>query len=146
MRLGPDPLRDHITGVCSQHCAYCIKHQRSALAPLAEQMRANSERWFPQWHDGEMPLKVGYALGLAGEVGEVANVVKKIQRDACSLDADGMAALYANLGAELADVFTYLLLLADEVGTDLVAEYHRKVEVNEARWGAANGSQESGQS
>ena len=44
---------------------------------LALLMRDDSERWFPQWHDGStgMPLTVAYALGLAGEVGEVANVV-----------------------------------------------------------------------
>lgn len=106
------------------------------LAALAAEMRANSERWFPRWHSPElgMPLTVAYALGLAGEVGEVANVVKKMQRDGDAWrDEEG-------IGAELADVFTYLLLLADEYGVDLVAEYRAKVEVNEARWGAgANG-------
>jgi NTP pyrophosphatase (non-canonical NTP hydrolase) len=76
-----------------------------------------------------MPLDVFYALGMAGEVGEVANVVKKIQRDG------GGDALYDQLGAELADVLTYLLLLADECGVDLIAEYEAKVIVNEQRWG-----------
>jgi NTP pyrophosphatase (non-canonical NTP hydrolase) len=111
--------------------------QGPMLDRLACEMRENSERWFPQWHDGSsgMPLKVAYALGLAGEVGEVANVVKKLQRDACALNQDDYAALYDNLGAELADVFTYLLLLADEAGVDLVAEYRAKVRVNESRWG-----------
>lgn len=95
---------------------------------LAAEMRQNSERWFPQMHDGTFDLRTFYALGLVGEAGEVANVVKKGLRSG-ALDL-------LDLGAELADVFTYLLLLADECGIDLVDEYHAKVEVNEARWGA----------
>jgi len=100
------------------------------LQLLAGEMRANSERWFPQLHDGTKDLSVFYALGLAGEVGEVANVVKKMQRDT-GFDV----ALYAGLAAELADVFVYLLLLADECGVDLLLEYRHKVTVNEQRWG-----------
>jgi NTP pyrophosphatase (non-canonical NTP hydrolase) len=100
------------------------------LERLAAEMRANSERWFPRWHSPflGMPLRVAYALGLVGEAGEVANVVKKVQRDGDAYDGEG-------LGPELADVLTYLLLLADEAGVDLVAEYRAKAAVNEARWG-----------
>lgn len=102
------------------------------LKDLAATMRANSERWFPATHDAPvMPLPVFYALGLSGEVGEVANDVKKLYRDN-DLDRIG------DLGAELADVFTYLLLLADEVGVDLIAEYEAKARFNEARWGRAS--------
>ena len=103
----------------------------TSLADLARQMRENSERWFPKWHadDLGMPLTVAYALGLSGEVGEVANVVKKQMRDGD--DAD----LTEGLGAELADCFTYLLLLADECNVDLLAEYEQKRMVNELRRG-----------
>lgn len=102
---------------------------------LASEMRANSERWFPRWHSPElgMPLVVAYALGLAGEVGEVCNVVKKQMRDG------EHALLDEGLGGELADCFVYLLLLADECGVDLVAEYRQKVIVNENRWGGRDG-------
>jgi NTP pyrophosphatase (non-canonical NTP hydrolase) len=101
------------------------------LASLAAQMRANSERWFPATHDPDkrdMPLDVFYALGLSGEVGEVANDIKKMHRD------EDWADSAASVPAELADVFVYLMLLADELGVDLVAEYQRKVAVNEQRW------------
>ena len=103
------------------------------LSGLARQYRENSERWFPKWHgpDLGMPLTVAYALGLAGEVGEVANVVKKMQRDGES------AELAEGLGAELADCFIYLLLLADEAGVDLHAECEAKVLVNEVQRGDA---------
>lgn len=103
-----------------------------AIAVLAREMRANSERWFPRWHSPDlgMPLTVAYALGLAGEVGEVANLVKKWMRDGQVPEGT------ESLDAELADCLTYLLLLADEEGIDIVQAYRRKAAVNEARWGA----------
>lgn len=75
-----------------------------------------------------MPLDVFYALGLGGEAGEVLNDVKKLYRDGVTPEREDTVA------AELADVFVYLLLLADEYGVDLVAEYRAKVVVNDARW------------
>lgn len=94
-------------------------------------MRQDSERWFPEMHaDPQVPMAVFYALGLSGEVGEVANEVKKGLR---GHQENGVRRI--DLAAELADVFTYLLLLADELGIDLVAEYRKKAAVNEARWG-----------
>lgn len=100
------------------------------LKVLAAEMRENSERWFPELHDGTHDMTVFYTLGLAGEAGEVANVVKKMNRGV-SFDI----ALHAGLAAELADVFTYLLLLAGEVGIDLIEEYDRKRVYNDGRWG-----------
>jgi len=109
-------------------------HMGDYLQELAAEMRANSEHWFPSTHKGDLPLPVFYALGLSGEVGEVANVVKKMVRDGDS------EAKRADLASELADCFTYLLLLADEVGVDLVAEYREKELVNMARWGSRHGN------
>ena len=43
--------------------------------------------------------------------------------------------LIDGLAIELADVLTYLLLLADELGLDIEAAYHAKAKINEARWG-----------
>lgn len=105
---------------------------RDQIGRLAAEMRANSERWFPGTHDPrqqDMPLDVFYTLGLSGEVGELANGIKKLHRDGPT------NALVRNLRAEMADVFTYLLLLADHLGVDLVAEYQHKAKVNEQRWG-----------
>lgn len=100
------------------------------LTQLTATMRANSERWFPGLHhDGLLPLAVFYALGLGGEAGEVLDEIKKAFR------TNGDLTERDNLAAELADVLTYLLLLADEVGIDLVAAYEIKAAYNEARWG-----------
>jgi NTP pyrophosphatase (non-canonical NTP hydrolase) len=100
------------------------------LDRLATRMRKDSERWVPGWHgpDAVVPLHVAYGLGLAGEAGEVANVVKKSIRDLDGFEGEG-------LGPELADVFTYLLLLAQDQEIDLVQEYLAKRAKNEERWG-----------
>lgn len=105
---------------------------QQSLMVLAGEMRKNSERWFPQIHDGSIDLTTFYALGLAGEAGEVANIAKKLMRSEPGLN---VVDLHAGLATELADVFTYLLLLAEELGVLLVDEYERKVAVNEERWG-----------
>ncbi len=100
------------------------------MQTLASEMRANSERWFPELHASDQDLRVFYALGLSGEVGEVANEVKKSIRGHTT---NGVRRI--EIGPELADVFTYLLLLADEMSVDLIAEYRKKVQFNEERWG-----------
>jgi NTP pyrophosphatase (non-canonical NTP hydrolase) len=95
---------------------------------LGKIMRRDSERWFPYLHSQtETPLFAFYTLGLAGEIGEVSNEIKKMIR---AVGSDP-----AKLPAELADCFTYLLLLADELDINLFQEYLKKREINEARWG-----------
>lgn len=103
---------------------------QALLDDLARKMRANSERWFPRWHDGStgMPLDVAYTLGLAGEVGEVANAVKKIRRDGETYQNK------AQLAEEIADVFTYLMLLCNETGIHIIHEYVAKTAENEERF------------
>lgn len=53
-------------------------------------------------------------LGLTGEAGEIANKVKKLQRDGLYLDD-----IWEDIHAELGDVLWYLAALADEFGMDL---------------------------
>ena len=62
-------------------------------------------------------------LGLAGEAGEVANIVKKIQRDDAGVLTDEVR---AKLKDELGDVLWYISACADELGLTLgeIAEYH----------------------
>jgi NTP pyrophosphatase (non-canonical NTP hydrolase) len=56
-------------------------------------------------------------LGLAGEAGEVANIVKKIQRDHGGEINDEIR---AKLKDELGDVLWYISACADELGLTLV--------------------------
>ncbi|MFM8441426.1 MAG: nucleoside triphosphate pyrophosphohydrolase family protein [Acidobacteriota bacterium] len=62
-------------------------------------------------------------LGLAGEAGEVANVVKKIQRD---LGGEINDEFRTKLKDELGDVLWYISACADELGITLteIAEYN----------------------
>ncbi len=62
-------------------------------------------------------------LGLAGEAGEVANIVKKIQRDHGGVITDEIR---AKLKDELGDVLWYISACADELGLTLteIAEFN----------------------
>ena len=62
-------------------------------------------------------------LGLAGEAGEVANIVKKIQRDHCGVVTDDVR---DKLKDELGDVLWYISACADELGLTLseIAEFN----------------------
>lgn len=62
-------------------------------------------------------------LGLAGEAGEVANIVKKIQRDNDGVITDEIR---AKLMDELGDVLWYISACADELGLTLneIAEFN----------------------
>lgn len=62
-------------------------------------------------------------LGLAGEAGEVANIVKKIQRDHGGEINDEIR---ARLKDELGDVLWYISACADELGLSLeeIAEFN----------------------
>lgn len=109
------------------------------LAALGARMVADSEAWFPSVHKrGRKATAMHYALGLAGEVGEVLDVIKKADICGwvtdCDLHADGKHDAEA-LAAELADALTYLLALASRLGVDLDAAYEAKRAVNVERWG-----------
>jgi len=62
-------------------------------------------------------------LGLAGEAGEVANIVKKIQRDHGGVISDEIR---VTLKDELGDVLWYISACADELGIrlDEIAAYN----------------------
>ena len=62
-------------------------------------------------------------LGLAGEAGEVANIVKKIQRDHSGVVTDDTR---NKLKDELGDVLWYISACCDELGLTLteIAEYN----------------------
>lgn len=53
-------------------------------------------------------------LGLVGEAGEIANKVKKLQRDGLSV-----ASMRDSIAGELGDVLWYCARVADEFGLDL---------------------------
>jgi NTP pyrophosphatase (non-canonical NTP hydrolase) len=98
------------------------------LNDFVKQCHDDSTRWFPEvLADGPY-----HTLALAGEVGEFANIVKKILRGSKSIDDFETKEA---LGSEAADIFTYLMLVVGAFDIDLEAEYDRKREFNERRFG-----------
>ncbi len=75
-------------------------------------------------------------VGLFGEVGEFANLVKKIELVAHDEHALGKAFqdLRPSLEEELVDSLIYLLRFASHLNVDLEAGYQRKLEVNRRRF------------
>jgi NTP pyrophosphatase (non-canonical NTP hydrolase) len=71
-------------------------------------------------------------LGLCGEVGELANLIKKIERGDLSWEDP---AVRWQVVSELADVYTYTLITSVLAGIDLEKAYERKRVENEQRWG-----------
>ena len=92
------------------------------LKRILEVNLTRSDRWHPgginDWSLSD------WAVALSGEVGEVCNVVKKMNRLRDGLAQKGVltqAQYMEELRFELADVFLYLLLLSARSGIDLEA-------------------------
>ena len=80
--------------------------------------------------------KVQYiTVALAGEVGEIANPLKKFMRDSerNGIDLTKYDALKTQLREELIDVFIYIMKLADVIGVDMEEAYYEKVARNEQK-------------
>lgn len=102
--------------------------QSKSIVDMELEAIKDSQRWFPSTaSDFEH-----HALALAGETGELCNVVKKIQRGSLDHTAAGVK---HSLAMELVDVFTYTLVLAGLLHIDLEAAYYVKRTENEQRFG-----------
>jgi NTP pyrophosphatase (non-canonical NTP hydrolase) len=88
---------------------------------------ADSKRWFPDRAEDSIYM----TLALCGEVGELANEIKKVGRGTASMqDAKTRLAIMM----EMADVFTYLLALSAMLGVDLEKAYYAKRKQNVLRY------------
>jgi NTP pyrophosphatase (non-canonical NTP hydrolase) len=74
---------------------------------------------------------VHHALSLAGEAGEVANEIKKVDRGSQSLSD---AQVRMKIAMEIDDVFVYLLNIAGVLGIDLGRIHERVRAQNDARF------------
>lgn len=109
------------------------------LNDLMQQCVADSQRWFPevcpQPTDSSRQTVMHlthHTLAMFGEVGEFANILKKMERG--SIDFEDWEAQH-DLAEELTDVFIYMLNIAGILNIDLLAEYNRKRALNEGRFG-----------
>lgn len=91
-------------------------------------LRCESPRGFN--HKLETWTLSDWFLALTGELGEAANVAKKLKRIADGLpgnaSSDSADSLFTELAEELADVYIYLDLTCQRAGVDLQEAVERK--------------------
>jgi NTP pyrophosphatase (non-canonical NTP hydrolase) len=107
------------------------------LKRLSEQCVDDSWRWFGD--TGKVNDIVHHTLAMAGEVGEFANIVKKIDRGSLDVNDPGVR---KQLGNELTDVLVYLLNIVGLLGIDLDACYRSVRLNNEKRFTAEREARE----
>jgi NTP pyrophosphatase (non-canonical NTP hydrolase) len=73
-------------------------------------------------------------VALAGEIGEYANIVKKLSRDFENLNDSISDERKQALIEELVDCFTYVIITANLLKVDLEEEYIKKLEKNKKRF------------
>lgn len=102
------------------------------LQKLQERCLRDSRWWFPfnkPKRNTELDHEVlHYALGIAGESGEVVEHIKKWHRGSKDIDQDA-------LGSELADVMIYCMNMAECLGIELQEAIDAKRRHNIRRWG-----------
>ncbi len=103
----------------------------SSVAELTTLVRAFADsRDWQQFHTAR-----NLVLALIGETGELAAEFQWIGDDNI-VNALHEADKREAVGSELADVFIYLLRLADVIGINLVEELGKKIMINEERYPA----------
>jgi len=107
------------------------------LKDIIEEQRQFSARHGWHWKVENMEnmikrLEYG-TIALTGEVGEFANVLKKVIRDReANIPIEDQK--FAHLREELTDVFIYLMLMSVTLGMDLENEWKAKKAKNEERF------------
>lgn len=86
-------------------------------------------RWNDKVSDSNIEILEFLLVSLTGEVGETANIVKKIARGDFKLGEKK-----AELQEEIADVFIYLLKLSYQLDIDLEKAYIDKMKKNRERF------------
>ena len=104
-----------------------------------DQLRAANKKRAEFWH-GDKPWHLNdWFTAVMGELGEAANVAKKIKRLEDGLignaESDTKEALYEKLRLELADVQIYLDLIANHCGIDLGAATVEKYNMTSQKLG-----------
>lgn len=101
----------------------------------------DSKRWFPTTsidNEDRGASLMHHLVALVGEVGELCNIVKKVDRGSTTWDAVEEDAAF-----ELVDVFIYLCTLAGLMGVSLEWLFNQKRIQNEERFGPNASSPDS---
>jgi len=78
-----------------------------------------------------------FAVALAGEVGEFANLVKKFYREKRwdrLVEKDQNRDYLTDMKKEITDVFIYFLIIANNLNLEIEKEYLEKLEKNKKRF------------
>jgi len=105
-----------------------------SLRDLQERAIADSRFWFPGVHETQQSSVVHFSLGIAGEVGELVNLIKKRNRDDWPMCFVG-GEWTEKVAHEAADVAIYLLDICAELDIDLEAAIEAKRAILIERWG-----------
>ncbi|MGK5557712.1 nucleotide pyrophosphohydrolase [Actinomadura kijaniata] len=100
------------------------------IEELAARLRAFAEA--RDWEQFHTPKNL--AMALAGEAGELLAEFQWLTPEESATIMDTPAG--PRVRAELADVFSYLVRLADVLGVDLPQAAHAKIDENERRYDA----------
>jgi len=93
-----------------------------------EQHAANFQ-WDEKVSEENLNMLKFLIISLAGEVGEMAGIIKKILRGDFSLNSSLPA-----IAEECADIFAYLIKMCYQLNIDLEGAFLRKLEKNKARF------------
>lgn len=90
---------------------------------------SSSYDWDAKIDDSNIHILEHLLLATLGELGEAANVLKKIIRgDRTFVDAK------QDISDEVVDVFVYTIKLSYQLGIDLESEYFKKMQHNSVRF------------
>lgn len=85
--------------------------------------------WHEQIDEEHLEMLNFLMIALTGEVGETANIIKKINRGDCSLQAQK-----ENLEEEIVDIFIYVIKLVYQLDMDIEQGYIKKMKKNKERF------------
>jgi NTP pyrophosphatase (non-canonical NTP hydrolase) len=99
-----------------------------SIEDYIQEMQEDSARWF-EYDDFTSGRLLTFVLGLCGESGEVADLLKKHLRGSKTYEE-----MKEEMVVELIDVFHYWCLLIGLLGVDVDAVYQLKREFNVQRY------------
>lgn len=114
-------VQSNATLVCAALNAYTADEPTLTLT-FAEFRKANVARcikWHPQGIDSWSPSD--WLTAVTGELGELASLLKMRNRERDGLTGNKFSPTQKQIADELADVLTYLDLLAEVLGVDLAS-------------------------
>lgn len=103
------------------------------------QMDFDKKYFSKYWtNKGDIDQKISFlkdmTIALTGELGEFANIDKKVSRDRKNLGSEPSKERVEKLKEELTDCFIYLIILSNILEMDIGKEYLRKTKLNENRF------------